>query len=272
MKKDLSNNLRLGIFVSVGFLLLVLGIYFIGQKQRMFSGTFQVSAVFNDVGGLQAGNNVRFLGINIGTIDNITIISGTSVRVSMILDESARKYIKKDAIASIGSEGMIGNKIIVISAGSADGKPLENKDQLASVSPMDMDDVFLKLKTTADNAALITTDLAGIMQNIHEGKGTIGMLMMNDEFAKNINATMVNLKTGTSGFSDNMDAAKNSFLLKPLFKDRKTDEEKKIEKEVKQAEREEKKEERQTEREERKDARQEKREERKDAREERRNE
>jgi phospholipid/cholesterol/gamma-HCH transport system substrate-binding protein len=269
MKKNLGNNIRLGIFVSLGFLLLIIGIYLIGQKQRMFSGTFKVSAVFNDVGGLQPGNNVRFLGINIGTIETIAFISGNTVRVDMILDESARKYIKKDALASIGSEGMIGNKIIIISAGSPDEQAVKNNDLLTSVAPMDMDDVFMKLKTTADNAAMITTDLAGIMHNIHEGKGTIGMLLMDDEFAKSIDKTIVNLKDGTSGFNKNMDAAKNSFLLKPLFK--KTDEEKKIEKEEKQAEKEKKIEVKQEEKDQRKDARQEKRDDRREAREEKKN-
>ena len=124
MKKKVSHKVRLGIFVSLGILIFILAIYFIGEKQQLFRSTFRLSGVFRDVAGLQVGNNVRLSGINVGTIDNITIISDTSVRVIILVDETTRQFIKKDAVAGIGSEGLMGNKVLVISPGTGGEKTI----------------------------------------------------------------------------------------------------------------------------------------------------
>ncbi|MDI1354165.1 MAG: MlaD family protein [bacterium] len=223
MKKNIGNTIKLGIFVSIGILLFMSAIYFVGKKQRLFSRTFNLSSVFKDVSGLQVGNNVRFSGINLGTIDAIEMLSDTSVRVDMILDESARKFIKKDARASVGSEGLMGNKIISITAGSPGETAVLDNGYLMSISPVNLEDIFIKLKVTADNASTITTDLAAIMSNIHQGHGTIGKLFMDTVFASNMDQTLINLKQGAGGFKQNMDAAKHSFILKRFLKDKKKD-------------------------------------------------
>src|SRR3990172_4748386 len=104
MKKDTSNKIKLGIFISIGMTVFIIGIYFIGEGQQLFRSTFRISGVFKDVAGLQAGNNVRLSGVNVGVVDNIQIESDSSTRVEMLIDEDARMFIKKDAIAAIGSE------------------------------------------------------------------------------------------------------------------------------------------------------------------------
>src|SRR4051812_28244697 len=114
MEKETGYRIRLGIFVSIGVALLIVTIYVIGKKQNLFGTTFKVSGIFHNVSGLQVGSNVRFSGISIGTVENIEIITDSTVRVDMILEEKTRKFIKKDAKASIGSEGLMGNKIVNI--------------------------------------------------------------------------------------------------------------------------------------------------------------
>jgi phospholipid/cholesterol/gamma-HCH transport system substrate-binding protein len=213
MKKDTSKKIRLGIFISVGITVFILGIYFIGERQQLFRSTFRVSGVFKDVAGLQAGNNVRFSGINVGTVENISIVSDTSVRVEILIDESTRKFIKKDAVASIGSEGLMGNKILIISPGTGGKMEIENNDTVVTVQPINMDDVLVSLKTTIDNTSNITYDLSKITNNIQSGKGTIGRLLMDQSYAKNFDSTFVNLKEGSAGFKILMDKAKHSWLL-----------------------------------------------------------
>ncbi|MCX6175545.1 MAG: MlaD family protein [Ignavibacteriales bacterium] len=213
MKKDTSNKIRLGIFISVGIMVFILGIYFIGERQQLFRSTFRVSGVFKDVAGLQAGNNVRFSGINVGTVENISIVSDTSVIVKILIDESTRKFIKKDAVASIGSEGLMGNKILIISPGSGEKMGIENNDTIETVQPINMDDVLISLKTTIDNTSNITNDLSKITNNIQSGKGTIGRLLMDRTYAQNFDSTFVNLKEGSAGFKILMDKAKSSWLL-----------------------------------------------------------
>ena len=207
MKKNISSKIRLGIFISLGIAVFIVAIYFIGEKQQLFRSTFRVSGVFKDVGGLQAGNNVRLSGINIGTIDNVTIISDTSVRVDIVIDESTRRFIKKDAVASIGSEGLMGNKALIISPGTGDKKIIEDNDFIATTQPTDIDEILKSLKTTIDNTSAITGDLAKIATNIESGKGTIGRLMMDKEWRQNFETTIINLKEGSDGFRVLMDKA-----------------------------------------------------------------
>ena len=205
MKKNSANKIKLGIFVSLGLVVLILAIYYIGEKQLLFQSTFRLTGVFTDVGGLQPGNNVRLSGISIGTVESISLVSDTTVRVEIVIDESSRKFIKKDAIATIGSEGLIGNKVLVINPGTGGKKSIENNDVIQTAQPIDVDDIMVSLKTTIDNTAIITGDLAKISTNIESGKGTIGRLMMDPTWRENIQSTIINLKDGSEKFVVFMD-------------------------------------------------------------------
>lgn len=218
MQKQSINKIKLGIFVAIGIALFLAGIYYIGETKKLFSTTFRISAMFKDVNGLQVGNNVRFAGINVGTIEAIEIITDSTVKVDMILDVKTQQFIKKDAKAIIGSDGLMGNKIMNVSPGTTAFAMVENNNMIGTTIPISLDDMLLKLKNTTDNAALITDDLAAIMGNIRSGKGTIGKLFMDTVFADNLDKTIVNVKQGTKGFKQNMDAAKSSFLLRGFFK------------------------------------------------------
>lgn len=213
MKKDAGSTIKLGVFISLGVAVLILGIYFIGEKQQIFKRTFRVSGVFRDVAGLQEGNNVRFSGINVGTVDNIRIASDSSVRVEILIGEGTRQFIKKDAVASIGSEGLMGNKILVITPGTGGQAEIENNDSVGTVQPINLDDLFTSLKTTVDNTNDITSDLARITGNIQAGKGTIGRLLMNQSVAQKFDSILVNLKDGSSDFKKLTEKAKKSWLL-----------------------------------------------------------
>lgn len=229
MKKKTGNSIKLGVFVIAGLVLLISGIYFIGQKQRLFSDVFRISGMFNNVNGLQVGNNIRFSGINIGTVENITIISDTSVRVDMIIDKDVQKFIKKDATAIIGSEGLMGNKTVNIAPGSLSDTQIGDQDVIRTMKPIDFDEILGQLNTTTQNAALITDDLSAIMNSIREGKGTVGKLFMDTTLAKDLNQTIKNLRGGTKGFEENMDAVQHSILLRGAFKKKKSDEKEKQE-------------------------------------------
>jgi phospholipid/cholesterol/gamma-HCH transport system substrate-binding protein len=231
MEKKTGNTIKLGVFVTLGGLFFIIGIYFIGQKQRLFSNVFKISASFKNVSGLQVGNNVRFAGINIGTVENIEIVNDTSVKVNMIIDEDVHRFIKKDVKAVIGSEGLMGNKTVNILHGSPDQPEVADNGSILTDKPIDMDEIFARLKTTADNSAIISEDLAKITGNISNGKGTIGKLFMDTAMAQTLNQTFTNLKSGTKGFQENMDAAKHSILLRGVFRKKEKEQKEKVEKE-----------------------------------------
>jgi phospholipid/cholesterol/gamma-HCH transport system substrate-binding protein len=218
IQKQISYHIKLGVFIAVGIALLLLTVFFIGQARNLFSKTYSLSTIFRDVNGLQVGNNVWLAGIHVGTIESVTMISDSSVMVDMNLKENTRQFISKSARASIGSDGLMGNKLLIITPGKNQSTQVEDNDMLASTPPINMDDIMKKFTATAENANQITGDMAAITRNIRRGKGTIGKLFMDTTFAENLDKSLVNVKEGTKGFKDNMDAAKNSFLLKRAFK------------------------------------------------------
>lgn len=225
MKKETGNKLRLGIFVSISVTLFILGIYFIGERQQLFSGTFHISSIFKDISGLQIGNNVRFSGINVGVIDDIQQITDSTVRVDMMINDDTKKFIKKNAKAIIGSDGLMGNRIIIITPGTTGQKAISEDDVIATLQPVTVDDILIKLKVTSDNAANITSDLSIIMASVREGKGTIGKLIMDSVLAENVDQALVNIKRGAGGFNQNMNAASHNILLKGYFKKKKNNKE-----------------------------------------------
>lgn len=201
MKNDSKNKVRLGIFITIGIVVFILAIYFIGEKQQLFRSTFNISGVFKDVGGLQVGGNVRFAGINVGVVESISIITDTSVQVEMIIDESVRKFINKNAVANIGTEGLMGNKILFISPGKGQAVTIEDRDMIKTAPPINLDEIFASLKGTIDNTSEITADLAKITTYIKDGKGIVGRLLMDDDLSQNFDSAIALLKSGSSGFN-----------------------------------------------------------------------
>ena len=201
MKKESLNKIKLGIFITIGILILLTGIYLVGQNKKLFSTTIRISALFKDVSGLQAGNNVRFAGITVGSVDGIYIISDSTVKVDMIIDIGSKKFIKKDSKAIIGTDGLMGNKIVNISSGSYGISEIQNNDMIGTTLPVNYDEILLSLKTTTDNAALITKDLSVIVNSISTGKGIIGKILIDESLAKNIDNSVNNLAILTNDLS-----------------------------------------------------------------------
>jgi len=227
MQNKIGNKIRLGIFVSSGIALFILGIYFIGQKQQLFSRTFQIRAIFKGINGLQVGNNVRYSGIDIGIVSDIEQITDSTVWVNMQIDDNTRKFIRKNAKAVIGSDGLMGNKIVSIIPGKPGEPEITNNDIIKTIQPINIEDIMASVKVTTDNLANMTGDLSGIMKKLHEGKGTIGQLLMDSSLAKNVGQAMINIKEGTNGFKKNMDAASHNILLRGYFKKKQKEEENK---------------------------------------------
>lgn len=207
MKKNIKNKVRLGIFISLGMALLIIGIYFIGEGQQLFRATFSVTGVFKDVAGLQAGNNVRLSGVNVGTVKNIIIVSDTTVKVEILIDERIREFIRKDAVAIIGSEGLMGNKVLVINPGTGNQKVIEHNDIIQTIQPVTVDDIMISLNTTIGYTSNITRDLASMTKNIESGEGTIGKLIMDDKWRENFETTFINLREGSAQFRNLMSKA-----------------------------------------------------------------
>lgn len=229
MNKDAESNWKLGMFITGGLILFILIIYFVGKQQNLFGSSFQLKSKFKTVSGLKIGNNVRFSGINIGTVSEIALVNDSSVVVVLTIQEEVQKFIKTDARASISSDGLVGDKILTISPGTSSNKVIKNNAYINSTSPIEMDNLMKSVKNSVANAEIITGELAQFTYNMNHGKGTLSKLMNDDELAKKLDATVTNLQTGSKGLSENMEAAKHNFLLKGYFTKKEKEEAKKKE-------------------------------------------
>ena len=225
MKTNLSQKVKTGIFVTIGIGILLATVFIIGNQKNLFDNTFTVKANFKNVSGLQIGNLVRFAGINVGTVGDISIVNDSTVQVTLQLQQSVKKFIKQDASANIGSDGLMGDKIIQVSAGTTGTPEVKENSLISGKNPLSMDEVMVKLNNIATNAESMTHSLAGIVGKVNNGEGSLGRLINNDKLARNLEGTLSSttetvksIKKGAEGFSDNMDAVKNSFLLKGYFK------------------------------------------------------
>lgn len=211
-------KVRLGLFIAGGIALFVIAIFIIGKQKNLFNPVFRLSTTFHNVSGLEAGTNIRFSGINIGTVDQIKIINDSTVRVDMVLSKSVQPFIKADCEAGIGSSGIVGDRILIISQGSEGAALAHEGQQIGSKEPVETDAIMASLEVTAGNAEIISHQLAEIMYNINNGNGTLGRLIMDSTIAHNVDKTMENLEKSSKGLDENMKAAKSNFLLRGYYK------------------------------------------------------
>jgi phospholipid/cholesterol/gamma-HCH transport system substrate-binding protein len=203
-------KVRLGLFIIGGLALFVIAIFIIGKQQNLFNPVFKLTATFRNVSGLQVGNNVRFTGINVGTVDNIKIINDSTVLVEMLIKKDVQPFIKADCQVAIGSEGLIGDRLLTISYGSPDAPIAEDGQQLISKEPVETDAIIASLETTSESVEVVALQLAEIMTKINNGKGTLGRLIQDSVIAENINETIENFKTSSEGLDQTIEATKEN--------------------------------------------------------------
>lgn len=201
-------KVRLGLFVAVGLALFVVAIFIIGKQKNLFNPVYKLSTTFYNVSGLQVGNNVRFSGINVGTVDRISIINGSTVMVDMLIRKEIKQFIKSDCKVAVGSEGLIGDRLLIISQGSADAPLADGDKLLSSTEPVETDAIIASLQVTAGHTEIITKQLAEVMLKLNSGRGTLGRLIHDTIIAENINQTIGNFQNTSSEMKETMAATK----------------------------------------------------------------
>ena len=177
MNQENKRSVLVGLFVLIGIVILVLGIMTLGGQQKKFVKAIHVKAVFDDIGGLQPGNNIWFSGVKIGTVRKINFYGDSQVEVEMNVEEKVVEFIRKNSKATISSDGLIGNKIIVIYGGTTDYPPVEEGDRLEAIMPLDTDKMMETLQVNNQNLVEITNDLKVLTSKIAAGEGIVGAVM-----------------------------------------------------------------------------------------------
>ena len=207
---DNRRKITVGIFIFIGLVIFVLGIFTLGSQKKAFIKSFSINVVFEDIQGLKAGDNVWFSGVKIGTIKKIKFYGTSQVQVFMNIEEQAQKYIHKDASASISSDGLIGNKIIVIDGGTPKFPFIEDGDRIKVNTTLSTDEIMKTLQVNNKNLVDITTNFKTLSANLVAGKGTAGALLSDEEMARDFRNIVSNLQNTTVA-ANKMAAELNAF-------------------------------------------------------------
>jgi len=205
-------KVRLGLFIAGGTMLFFLAIFLIGKQKNLFNPVFKLTSTFKNISGLQVGNNIRFSGIIVGTVDNIRIINDSTVMVDMSIKKNVNQFIKSDCTVTIGSEGLIGDKLLIITQGSVDAPLAKNGQQLASKEPVEIDAIISNLHVTAVIAQTISKQIEELMSNINSRNGTLGRLIQDSSVVYNLDQTLISLKNSSKRLDENMDLATKNLL------------------------------------------------------------
>ncbi|MGA2753259.1 MAG: MlaD family protein [Terracidiphilus sp.] len=232
----MSRVARLGAFIVVTLAVLAAGVFIIGSKEYLFSSTYHLKAQFENVAGLAEGADVQVGGVHSGTVTGIELPKkpGDKVTVIMELARSTHAIIKQDSVASIETEGMLGNQYVAISFGSAGQAEVKDGETIQSVPPLELGELLAKTSAILDssqqavlNTTLATAHLSSISAKIDSGQGTVGALVNDKQVYENLEqttstlqATMVQAQAGVTDFQENMEALKHNFFLSGYFKKR----------------------------------------------------
>jgi phospholipid/cholesterol/gamma-HCH transport system substrate-binding protein len=232
----MSRAARLGAFIVATLAILAGGIFIIGSKQYLFSSTYQLKTQFDNVEGLEEGGDVRVGGVHTGTVRKIVLPRRADDKVTVFVDisKSTHAIIKKDSVATIETEGLLGNQYLAISFGSTDAPDVGDGDTVVSQPPLEMSDLLKKTRDILDssqqavqNATQATANLSSISAKINRGQGTVGALVNDKQLYNNLEQTsssmrdtMTEAKAGVTDFQENMEALKHNFFLRGFFKNR----------------------------------------------------
>jgi phospholipid/cholesterol/gamma-HCH transport system substrate-binding protein len=232
----MSRVARLGAFIVVTLAVLAAGVFIIGSKEYLFSPTYQLKTQFDNVAGLTTGADVEVGGVHSGTVRSITLPRNPREKVTVVmqLDKSTQDIIKKDSVASIETEGLLGNEYIAVSFGSDGQAAVQNGDAIDSIPPLEMSALLKEASGILDssqqaikNTTLATAHLNSVAAKIDSGQGTVGALVNDKELYNNLQQstatlhnTMLEAQTGVTDFQENMEALKHNFLLSGFFKKR----------------------------------------------------
>ncbi|MBK7336832.1 MAG: hypothetical protein IPJ00_11960 [Saprospirales bacterium] len=203
-------KVRLGLFVIIGLAIFVFAIFIIGKQKHLFDPVFKVTSTFYNISGLQVGNNVRFRH-QCGYRGQHRDHQRFDRPGRFAHQAKCEKFIRQDCGVAIGSEGLIGDRLVIVTQGSGDSPMVKNGQELESVEPIETDAIMASLRVTAGYAEVVTEQLAEIMVKINSGSGTLGRLIQDTTIAQNLDQTMLNLKRSSKGLDETCRQLKTTF-------------------------------------------------------------
>lgn len=194
--QELKQNIKLGAFVVTGLVLFIIALFYIGSESTLFNKTFTISAVFRNIEGLKEGDKVWLSGVKIGTVRNVQIVAEGKVVVSLALRDRQNQFIKEDATAFVGSDGLVGNKIVVIRPGNS-RTIIQDQDTINTFSPTDTQELINIAKDVGSNTRSLTDDLRLITARINQGDGIVGELLNDGPLSRDLRLAVASLRSAS---------------------------------------------------------------------------
>ncbi len=201
MKERQRRNIIVGVFVILGILLFIIAIYLIGQKEYIFGSPAKISAIFNDVKGLKEGDKVRMSGIDIGTVSGLEFTGNNQVLVTISIDKEQFSHIHKDSKVIIGSQGLMGAKVVKVLPGDVLGGTLAENDTLETIEQVEIDDIIREVNSVSEDIGIVSSELASITRKINRGDGVFGKLFTDTSITTALDKTLLNFAKITENFN-----------------------------------------------------------------------
>ncbi len=202
MRKKERKGLIVGIFVTIGLTIFIATIYIVGKKENIFGSPVKVSAIFEDVQGLREGDKVRLSGIEIGNVGSLSFMNDNRVFVMMNLESEQVQYVQRDSRVTIGNEGLMGSKVIMIIPGSITSGSVAEFDTLRAVEMVDLDDILSDVNKTSQNIAVVSKELISITQKINRGDGIFGKIFTDTSLTMNLDNAARNISDITANLNE----------------------------------------------------------------------
>ena len=195
-------KVRLGLFIVGGVVLFLMAMFILGKQKNLFNPVFKLTADFQNISGLEVGSNIRFAGINVGTVDNIDFLNDSTVQVELLVNKSAQQFIKDDCQATIVSDGIIGDRVVVLTQGGFSSKMVKDGQHIETKEPIETSAIMASLHKSAESAETITAQLAEVMTKVNSGQGTLGRLLNDETIAQDLSESTVNLKISSKQIAE----------------------------------------------------------------------
>lgn len=192
-----TKTAAVGLIILVAILLFIAGLLVLGRQRKTFGESVEIKSEFQNISGLKKGANVLFAGVKVGTVNSIDLMPGNRVQVTMQIEEDKKNFIPANAVARIGSDGLIGSKLVEIVGGNIAGGAVRQGIVLPVGQSASMEDLFNLLQVNGDNLTAITTDFKDIAGKIRSGQGVIGKMISDETFANDVAFIMARLKTSS---------------------------------------------------------------------------
>jgi phospholipid/cholesterol/gamma-HCH transport system substrate-binding protein len=196
---DKKSYIIVSVFIIIGLVIFLAAVFTLGGKQKRFVKTIEVITVMDDVSGLITGNNVWFSGVKVGTVKSVEFLTNSKVEVRLNIVATAQQYIHKDSRTKLASEGLIGNRIIVITDGSMQSPVIEEGDRLASLEVTSSDQIMETLQANNKNLVAVTGNLKELSEKLVKGEGMLGAVLQDEAMARDLKVFVSNLSDASQG-------------------------------------------------------------------------